>query len=643
MSTSLEPHNAQATEAAEGIREHDVGDNVTPDSRMGSGVFAQIALVTEIMVVTAVIATLGITFANTFYRYVLNSSILWATDATMIGLSMIAFPGAAAYYRRGDGMAYVAVVDLTEGLANETARAIGLWMLIGVCGFSLSVFPPFFTSQINQLLPVLGVNYGFVGIWLGIGLLLMVVFAVEKLLRLSWQGIVLGLVTTTVVTTMVLTFRWAYLSVAIDIDPFIVVLPVIIIAFLAAMPVAFVLAVGGVLFFVITSDVPMTIAPAAFQAGIGSFILLAIPFFLLSGSLMEITGMAKRLVDVAQYWVGHWTGGLLMTEVVATYLFSGVSGVKAADVATIGGIMKKPMRENGYPATEFVAVLAASAAMAETVPPSVGMLLLGSVTTISVGALFIAGFFPAAILAVALLIAVAMRSRHLGVRKGPPFKLGPALRSIPRAVPALGIPILVVGGLVGGIASPTEAASFAVIYGLGAVMIVYRLIGAKTIWVSLRDATLVSAMVLVMIATANLLVQGIVVDGIGRLLATALGNFRNPTIFLLLSMGALIVLGFVLEGFPAILVTAPILLPISERVGVDSLQFGILLIMAIGIGIMMPPVGLGFYITCAVGEAPINASMKPSWIYNIFLILGLVVVILFPEITLWLPRQFNMH
>jgi TRAP-type C4-dicarboxylate transport system permease large subunit len=108
-------------------------------------------------------------------------------------------------------------------------------------------------------------------------------------------------------------------------------------------------------------------------------------------------------------------------------------------------------------------------------------------------------------------------------------------------------------------------------------------------------------------------------------------------------MGALIVLGFVLEGFPAILVTAPILLPISERVGVDSLQFGILLIMAIGIGIMMPPVGLGFYITCAVGEAPINASMKPSWIYNIFLILGLVVVILFPEITLWLPRQFNMH
>jgi len=189
-----------------------------------------------------------------------------------------------------------------------------------------------------------------------------------------------------------------------------------------------------------------------------------------------------------------------MTEVVATYLFSGVSGVKAADVATIGGIMKKPMREHGYPSTEFVAVLAASAAMAETVPPSVGMLLLGSVTTISVGALFIAGFFPAAILAVALLIAVAMRSRRLGVPKGPPFELGPALRSIPRAVPALGIPILVVGGLVGGL--PRRR-------GRLLCSDLWTWCGhdclstdrSKTIWVSLRDATLVSAMVLVMIAT----------------------------------------------------------------------------------------------------------------------------------------------
>jgi tripartite ATP-independent transporter DctM subunit len=281
--------------------------------------------------------------------------------------------------------------------------------------------------------------------------------------------------------------------------------------------------------------------------------------------------------------------------------------------------------------------------MAETVPPSVAMLILGSVTTISVGALFVAGFFPAAILAVALLIAVAYRSHRAGYHKGPPFRLGRALRSIPPALPALGIPVIVIGGLVGGIASPTESASFAVVYGLVAVVLVFHLIGGKTVWISLRDATLVSAMVLVMIGTSHLLVQAIVIDGLGRSIATAFASFNDPVLFLLVSVGALIVIGFVLEGFPAILVTAPILVPIAERVGVDTLQFGILLIMAIGIGVMMPPVGLGFNITCADGEAPINATMRPSWFYNVFLILGLVVVILFPEITLWLPRQFDMH
>jgi tripartite ATP-independent transporter DctM subunit len=237
------------------------------------------------------------------------------------------------------------------------------------------------------------------------------------------------------------------------------------------------------------------------------------------------------------------------------------------------------------------------------------MLILGSVTTISVGALFVAGFFPAAILAICLLIAVAYRSRRAGYRKGPPFKLGRALRSIPPALPALGIPVIVIGGLVGGVASPTESASFAVVYGLVAVALVYHLIGARTAWVALRDATLVSAMVLVMIGASHLLVQAIVIDGLGRSLATAFTGFEDPVVFLLVSVAALIVIGFVLEGFPAILVTAPILLPIAVAVGVDPLQFGILLIMAIGIGVMMPPVGLGFYIACAV-----RSSWRcPAW------------------------------
>jgi tripartite ATP-independent transporter DctM subunit len=609
---------------------------------VASRIIDRVAVANEILVVVALLFDLLITFANTIGRYVFNLGITWVPDATLICIAIIAFPGAAAYYRTGDGMAYNAVVDILGGRAQDALRATGIWLFVAVCCATLVVFPTFFNSQLVQSLPVLDVSNAFISIWFAVGLALMLIYAAEKMAQISWFGILAGLGVVALIAAAMHALRQGYHNGSVTIDPFVPIVCVLLVAFLASTPVAFVLAIGGILYFFITGDAPMVIVPASFQGGISGFILLSIPFFLLAGSLMDITGMAKRLVDTVQEWVGHWTGGLLMAEVVATYLFSGVSGAKAADVATIGGIMKKPMRERGYPSTEFVAVLAASAAMAETVPPSVAMLVLGSVTTLSVGAMFAAGFLPAAILAIALIIAISIRSRLKGFPKGPSFNLRRAVVSVFPALPALGIPILVVGGLIGGVASPTESATFAVVYGLAAAMIVYRTIPAKAAWLALRDATIVSGMILVMISTSNLLVQSIVIDGLGRQIGGLFSSFESPTLFLFVSVAALVVIGFVLEGFPAILVAAPILLPVAERLGVDSLQFGILLIMAVGIGVMMPPVGLGFYITCAVGEAPVNATMRPSFIYNIFLLLGLVAVIVFPQITTWLPRLLGL-
>jgi len=205
------------------------------------------------------------------------------------------------------------------------------------------------------------------------------------------------------------------------------------------------------------------------------------------------------------------------------------------------------------------------------------------------------------------------------------------------------VPVIVIGGIVGGLASPTESSSFAVVYGFAAALVVYRSLGMATAWIALRDATLTAGMVLFMVAAANLVSQAIVIDGVAPLLAGFFTGMRSQTEFLFVSVGALIVIGFVLEGFPAILIAAPILLPIAERMGVDPLQYGILLTMAVGIGVFMPPVGIGYYITCAIGGAPINATMKPSAVYNVFLVLGLAVVVLFPSITLALPHYFGLH
>jgi C4-dicarboxylate transporter DctM subunit len=602
-----------------------------------------LALSVEIIVVVALIVNIIVTFSNTMLRYVLGQDLPWAADVSTLLLSIITFLGAPAFMRRTSGMAYLAVIDQMTGFWRDVLRSCGFLIVIALCIISLAVFPDFFAAQVRQVLPVLQMSLGVVAIWLGVGLVLTIIYTIEKLSGVSLAALAIALAIAAVLGVVVMFLRNGYYSGALELDPFLPILGFLIFAFVAGTPIPFILASGGALFFVVTGDAPLVAIPAAYQYGISSFVLLAIPFFMAAGSLMDVTGMARKLIDMVQEWVGHWKGGLLIAEILATYVFSGVSGSKAADIATVGSVMKAPMRERGYPSTEFVAVLAASAAMAETIPPSVAMLILGSVTSLSIGALFVAGFLPAAILAIALILAVILRGRTREWPKGIPFDLGRALRSVPPALPALGVPVIVIGGLVGGIASPTESSSFAVVYGVVAALFFYRRVGLSSYWLALREAALMAGMVLLMVGMANLMVQAIVVDGLGTTLVSVFSQTVSPTVFLFVSVAALIVIGFVLEGFPAILISAPILLPLAVKLGIDPLQFGILIIMATGIGVMMPPIGIGFYIACTVGEAPVNATMRSSMYYNAFLILGVVVVILFPQITTWLPTMFGMH
>ena len=602
-----------------------------------------VALTNEALVVAAIVIDLFVTFANSIARYAFNSGIHWAEDASMVTISIITFLGAPAYFRRAEGMSYSALLDMTKGLPHDALKSSGLWIVLGVCGLSLYAFPPFFAGQMTQTMAVLDISRGAVSGWIGLGLVLMIVYAVEKLLVLRMKGAGLGLAGVVAVTALLLIFRHFYDSGAIDTDPLIPIAVVMVAAFLTGAPIAVILALGGAFYFIVTGDAPLVAIPAAYQSGIGSFVLLAVPFFMLAGALMEVSGLAARMIDMVQHWVGHWAGGLLQAQVVAMYIFSGISGSKAADIATVGSVMKGPLRQRGYPPTESVAVLAAAAAMGEVIPPSLALLILGSITNLSVGSLFLAGLVPAAFLAIAMSVEIVLRSRNGRLPRGPRFDLRRAIGSIPGSVPALLMPVIVVGCIVGGVASPTESSSFATIYGLVVAGLVYRSMRLGILWTALRDAALTGGMVLFMVAASNVLSQAIVIDGLGRTLARSFGSLQSPMVFLFLSMAAMVVIGFVLEGFPAILISAPILLPVAEKMGIDPLQYGIILTMAVGIGVFMPPVGIGYYVACAIGDAPPNATMRPSLIYNVSLVLGLIVVILFPIITLAVPHYFDFH
>ena len=610
---------------------------------MGPVLLDRLALCIEALVVITIFANIVLTFTNAVVRYLTSQDFPWATDTWAIMISIITFLGAPAYFRRGAGMAYTALIDQSYGLRKQALQASGLAIFLGVCLVALAAYPSFFASQSTQSLQVLGISSAFVAIWLGIGVVVFCIFTIEKLAAFDRRALTVGIAVGAMMALVTWVLRWAYDQDLIEMDPFIPIVPALIVGFLTGAPIAGILALAGILYFVITGDAPITTIASAMQYGVSSFVLLAVPFFMVAGTLMEVTGMARRMIDMVQEWVGHWTGGLLVAEVVAMYVFSGLSGSKAADIATVGGVMKTPLRHYGYPPTESVAVLAASAAMGETIPPSLMLLVLGSITSLSVGSLFLAGLLPAAILALVLIAAVIVRSHMHGYVKGPPFRIGRALRSTPPAVPAFLVPVIVVGGIIGGIASPTESATFAVVYGFAAALVVYRAIGLRSSWFALRDAALTAGMVLFMVAASNLLSQAIVIDGLGRTLAHAFASLHSPTEFLLLTVVVMIVVGFILEGIPAILIAAPILLPIATRVGVDPLQYGIVLTMAVGIGVFLPPVGIGYYIACAIGEAPVNATMRPTLIYSGFLIVGLAIVVLFPGITTSVPHYFGMH
>jgi C4-dicarboxylate transporter DctM subunit len=592
----------------------------------------------ETVVAIAVIIDLVTTFTNTLDRYFFGGGLDWSDDLSSIAMPVVCFLGSAAYFRRGSGMAYTAVVNATRGILQDSLFASGQWMTIALCASILYVFPDFLSGQSMQSLPVLRISMAYSSIWMAIGLAIFILFALEKLIPLRWQAQLAGLTGTAALMLVLQIMRWSIDNDALPFDPLVCVLVIFIVAFICAVPMALVLAIGGMTFFFITDSAPLVAVPATLQGGIGSFLLVAVPFFLVAGVLMQVTGMANRLIDMIQAWIGHWPGGLLHAQIVSMYIFSGMSGSKAADVATVGSVMRQPLKDHGYPPTESVAVLAASAAMGEVIPPSIALLILGSVTTLSVGTLFLAGLMPAAFLALVLMIGVLIRSYRYKFPRGDSFQLGRALRKIPYAIPALFVPIIVLGGIVGGIASPTESSSFAVIYGLLAAVIFYRSTTASQLWQAMREAAMVAGMVLLLMSTANLISQTIVIGGVGGKLTSLLAGFTNVHVFLFVSMAMIIVLGFVLEGFPAILITAPLLLPIAEQHGVNSLHYGILLTMAVGIGVFMPPVGIGYYIACAVGEAPPQDTLRPSLFYNLLLVIGLVIVIVWPDMVLFLPR-----
>ncbi|MBV8354850.1 MAG: TRAP transporter large permease [Candidatus Eremiobacteraeota bacterium] len=493
-----------------------------------------------------------------------------------------------------------------------------------------------------EITPILRLPAGTIALPLVIAMALLVLYAAERLATAD-RGLVgtIGLSVAGVLALAIATRSWWQSAFHGDAAMY-AALALLLVTVLAGLPVGFALLLATVGYLWLAAGAPILALAHNMLNGTSNYVLLAVPFFILAGLVMERGGLSLRLVRFVHALVGHLRGGLLQVMVVSMYLVSGLSGSKAADVAAVGSVMRNMLASEGYSAGEGAAVLAASAAMGETVPPSIAMLVLGSITSLSIAALFVGGLIPAAVIGACLMALIYVRARLARVRSAPRAPLPVLARATLGAVPPLLMPVMLFGGILLGVATPTEVSSFAVIYGVALAAFFYREMNVRALRTTIVDAATLTGMILFILATANAFSWSLTVAGLPqRLVETLHGTGDSAAIFLVGSVVLLILVGSLLEGLPALNVLAPLLIPIATAIRISPLHYGIVLVIAMGVGAFMPPAGVGFSVCCAIQQTDIETASRAMIPYLAVLVGGLLIVTFVPWLTLVLPRLFG--
>ena len=577
-------------------------------------------------------------FVNTVARAFHNEIVPGLQETAQIYLVYVAFIGGGIAYGGGRFMGVTALVGELPETWRQAVASVVDWTVILIAAVLGGSTIPLQLMNASERTPMLGIPYFWLTLPMILGSLIFILHAGSNLWRRPRAGVLgAGVLVGACGLALYLAEGSAWAT-----GPLLYgLLTVGFVALIAiGLPVGFVLAATGIVYILETGAAPPIALAMNAERGTGGFIFLALPFFILAGFIMDKGGIGARIVALLTSLLGHLRGGLLQVSIVGMYVASGISGSKAADMAAVGIPMTESFQRQGYDRAEAASVLAASAAMGESIPPSIAILALGSVTSLSTGALFLAGLLPAATIAALLMAVVYLRAHYSGWQPAPRARLSVCFLAGRRAILPLLMPVVLIGGIVGGIGTPTEISSFAVMYGLLLAVCVYRQVGMRSLWGLLTEANHLSGMIFFTFAGATLFSWALALEGVPGAVAATLGAlgvhlFLPAVIFITAALGA------VLESIVTVVILGPLLLPVALHLGVPPLQFGIVLIEAFGIGSIIPPVGLGLYIACAIFGTEMHRTFRPVAFYLAVLCLGLLIVAGVPWITLVLPRAFH--
>jgi C4-dicarboxylate transporter DctM subunit len=403
-------------------------------------------------------------------------------------------------------------------------------------------------------------------------------------------------------------------------------------------PIAVSLGLATLSAIFIFQTVPLMVVAQKMFTATDSFPLMAIPFFMIAGALMEKGGISKRLIHLANAVIGSLSGGLALVTVVASMFFAAISGSAPATVAAIGSLMIPAMVRQGYNQNFATATQASSGYIGVIIPPSIPMITYGVVTGASIGKLFMAGLIPGLIMGLALMIVAYVTSRKRGYVGSGQASLKESFIAFKDAILALLMPIIILGGIYGGVFTPTEAANIAVVYGAIISFFVYKELSLKDIPEILRISAINSSMVMLLIATATAFGLLLTRQQIPEAIATFFIQMTdNPLILLLAINLMLLFIGTFLETNAAIIILAPIFYPVIVKMGIDPVHFGIVMVINLAIGMITPPLGVNLFVACGITKIKIEQVIRANWMYFFISLLALALLTYVPAITLFLP------
>jgi tripartite ATP-independent transporter DctM subunit len=567
-------------------------------------------------------------------RYVFSLPVIWIDEVVSISFLWLAMLGSAIALHRHEHLRLTLFLLMLPEKLQGFVRAAALAAIAAFLVFLIEPAIEYVKSESFVTSAALNIPNSYRVSALAFGIVAMfAIVAVHALRTTKARELIAGVALVAAVAAGL----WLLSPQLVELgnaNLFIFLVVLVAACLVAGVPIAFCFGIGTLSYLAFSTTTPLLVMIGRMDEGMSSLVLVSVPIFVLLGCVLDATGMGKAIVDFVASLVGHVRAGMSYVLLGSLFLVSGISGSKVSDMATVAPALFPEMKRRGHEPREMIALLATGAAMADTVPPSIVLIVLGSVAGVSIAGLFKSGVVVAMVLLVALAVLARWKSRHEileGVRRAP---FSTVRRVALIAAPALVLPFLIRGVVGGGIATATEVSTIAVLYAIVIGMILYGGIGLRQFYRMFVETAALTGAILMILGTALAMAWAITQSGVAQQLADFMTTLPGGSIsFMAVTIVVFLVLGCLLEGLPAILLLAPLMYPIARKLGIHDVHYSMVVVTAMNIGLMAPPIGIGFFIACRIGDVSPDEAMGAIWPYIVALLAGLVLIAAIPGIS----------